>query len=201
MRHLNIHARYGNARLHRYNSYIGEVTPAPANLANRNFHSDELYTLLVTDVSEFHTRQGKIYFSPLIDCHDGKIVSSAIAQQPNQQLTLTMLTRFFTLLPQNHANLIIHSDRGGHYRSHEWIRLCEQNNVTRSMSRKGNSGDNARCEGFFGRVKQELYYHQTWETPQELTQALEEYITFYNTTKINAKTGLTIPEQRAQAAS
>jgi transposase InsO family protein len=39
------------------------------------------------------------------------------------------------------------------------------------MSRKGCSPDNAACEGFFGRLKMELFYYRDWAgvfTPIEI---------------------------------
>ena len=53
---------------------------------------------------------------------------------------------------------VIHSDRGCHYRWPEWIRICEEHKLTRSMSAKGCSPDNAAAEGFFGRLKQEFFH-------------------------------------------
>ena len=38
-------------------------------------------------------------------------------------------------------------------------------NLTRSMSRKACcSPDNAACEGFFGRLKNELFYPRDWNS-------------------------------------
>jgi transposase InsO family protein len=34
------------------------------------------------------------------------------------------------------------------------------------MSRKGYSPDNAACEGFFGRLKIELFYARNWQGPR-----------------------------------
>ena len=44
------------------------------------------------------------------------------------------------------------------------------------MSNKGCSPDNAACEGFFGRMKNEMYYGKTWQTTQELEEAIAAYI-------------------------
>ena len=57
----------------------------------------------------------------------------------------------------------IHSDRGGHYRWPEWIGICEENGLVRSMSAKGCSPDNSACEGFFGRLKNEFFRYREWE--------------------------------------
>ena len=44
--------------------------------------------------------------------------------------------------------------------------------LIRSMSRKGCSPDNAACEGFFGRLKTELFYPRDWQatTIEQFTQ-------------------------------
>ena len=56
---------------------------------------------------------------------------------------------------------VIHSDRGCHYRWPGWIGICEEHGLTRSMSAKGCSPDNAAAEGFFGRLKQEFFHERT----------------------------------------
>lgn len=53
---------------------------------------------------------------------------------------------------------VIHSDRGCHYQWPEWIRICKGHGLTRSMSTKGCSPDNAAAEGFFGHLKQEFFH-------------------------------------------
>lgn len=44
---------------------------------------------------------------------------------------------------------IVHSDRGAHYRWTGWIERMDKTGLTRSMSKKGCSPDNAACEGVF----------------------------------------------------
>ncbi|GGI14834.1 hypothetical protein GCM10007377_12900 [Galliscardovia ingluviei] len=97
-----------------------------------------------------------------------------------------------------HESVTLHSDRGCHYRAIEWIELCREARITRSMSGKGNSGDNAACEGFFGRMKNEMYHGFRWDKIEELEHAIQIYIKFHNTQKLRAKTGITIPEYRAK---
>lgn len=50
------------------------------------------------------------------------------------------------------------------------------------MSRKGCSPDNAACEGFFGRLKTELFYPRNWQatTIEQLIEAVDSYIRWYN---------------------
>ncbi|ADK69219.1 transposase domain protein [Mycoplasma mycoides subsp. mycoides] len=49
---------------------------------------------------------------------------------------------------KNTNGLIIHSDQGFHYQHISWVKTLEENNITQSMSRKGNCLDNAIIENF-----------------------------------------------------
>lgn len=57
---------------------------------------------------------------------------------------------------------VVHTDRGAHYRWPGWLSRMREAHLTRSMSRKACSPDNAACEGFFGRLKNEMYYPRSW---------------------------------------
>lgn len=62
-------------RSRKYNSYQGELSMAPENLVNRNFHADKPNEKWLTDITEFSIPSGKVYLSPVIDCFDGMPVS------------------------------------------------------------------------------------------------------------------------------
>lgn len=104
----------------------------------------------------------------MIDCLNRKVIAWGASQHPDNSLVDRMLDKAIASLDSNTLNalkdkknprsLIIHNDRGGHYRGGRWIERLEGLGITRSMSRKGNSGDNAAYEGFFGRMKTEMYY-------------------------------------------
>ena len=49
--------------------------------------------------------------------------------------------------------------------------------LTRSMSKKGCSPDNAACEGFFGRLKNEMFYGRSWigVTMEDFINELNSY--------------------------
>ncbi len=62
----------------------------------------------------------------------------------------------------------------------------ERFGLTRSMSAKGCSPDNAAAEGFFGRMKTEAVYPEKWEehTRNEVLALVDEYIRWYNHERI-----------------
>jgi transposase InsO family protein len=71
----------------------------------------------------------------------------------------------------------------------------ERAGLVRSMSRKACSPDNAACEGFFGRLKNELFYSRNWlcTTTEEFMVALDEYIRWYNEGRIKLSLGARSP--------
>ena len=62
----------------RHGSYKGELTKAPANLADGDFHAERPNMPWVTDLTEFSIPAGKACPSPVIDCHDGMPVAWTI---------------------------------------------------------------------------------------------------------------------------
>ena len=58
--------------------------------------------------------------------------------------------------------------------------------LTRSMSKKGCSPDNAACEAFFGRLKNEMFYNHSWinVSLDEFIESLDSYIHWYSTGRI-----------------
>ena len=86
---------------------------------------------------------------------------------------------------------IIHSDRGCHYRWPEWIRICKEHGLTRSMSAKGCSPDNAAAEGFFGRLKQEFFHERSFAgvSMDGFVDMLDGYMVWYRDKRIKTEFG------------
>ena len=82
----------------------------------------------------------------------------------------------------------LHSDRGWHFRTPDWVRACGEAGVERSMSRKGHSPDNAACEGFFGRLKVEFFHGRDWRgvSAERFAAELAEWIRWYREGRLKA---------------
>ena len=183
-------------RKRRYSSYNGEIAPAPENLVKRNFHTNAPGKLWLTDITEFITTESKLYLSAIIDCFDGKIVGWATGRHPSNEIVMTSMNMALKE-PISDKSLIIHSDRGSHYRGGDFAAFLRCHHITQSMSKKGCSPDNAACEGFFGRMKNEMYYGYKWTSTNELETAITRYIHFYNNHRIKLTLGgLTIKQYR-----
>jgi transposase InsO family protein/transposase-like protein len=179
----------------RYGSYMGEISPAPDNLLNRDFRASAPNEKWLTDITEFQIPAGKVYLSPMIDCFDGMVVSWSIGTRPDAELVNTMLDAAIETVIASSDRPVVHSDRGGHYRWPGWLSRIAQAKLLRSMSRKGCSPDNAACEGFFGRLKNEMFYSRDWltTTVEQFVAALDSYIRWYNEARIKISLGFRSP--------
>ncbi len=67
----------------------------------------------------------------------------------------------------------------------------EKAGLTRSMSKKGCSPDNSACEGFFGRLKNEMFYGVSWQgvTIDSFIRELDLYMRWYVNDRIKLSLG------------
>jgi len=194
-----------NGKYHSYKGDNGEfkenllLTKDENNKLVRNFkttHSNEIW---VTDVSEFKSNEGKLYLSPIKDLYDESIVSYDISSNPDFNQTKRMIDIAFNTY-NNLEGLILHSDQGWQYQMKPYQQRLKDKGIKQSFSRKGNCMDNSLMENFFSIMKNEMYYGYTFKTKEELRKAIEEYIIYYNTERINIKRkGLTPIEYRHES--
>jgi putative transposase len=182
-------------RRRRYGSYLGEISPAPENLINRDFKAETPNEKWLTDITEFQIPAGKVYLSPMIDCFDGLVVSWTIGTHPDADLVNTMLDAAVETVASSEKRPVVHSDRGAHYRWPGWLSRMDNAKLIRSMSRKACSPDNSACEGFFGRLKTELFYPRNWQnhTVDQFIQIVDSYIRWYNEKRIKISLGSLSP--------
>lgn len=183
----------------RWSSYAGEVSEAPPNLVGRSFRAEAPNRLWLTDITEFRlpgAGEPKVYLSAVVDCFDGMLASWSVGTSPNAELANSSLERACEGLADGEAP-VVHSDRGGHYRWPGWISICEGRGLTRSMSRKGCSPDNAACEGFFGRLKNEFFYGRDWRGvgAGEFMRRLDAWLRYYNEDRIKESLGWMSPKR------
>jgi putative transposase len=81
-------------------------------------------------------------------------------------LTMALFRRKFP------KKVLVHSDRGSLYCSKDYKKMLQQNDLTGSMSRKGNCWDNAPSESFFHTLKVELIQGQSLETRAQAKQQI-----------------------------
>lgn len=181
-------------------AYVGEVSAHPGNLVNRRFYAEQPNRLWLTDITQFNLATYKCYLSVIIDCFDGRVVAHRLSLHPDATLAnATLKDAVSSLGSEEHP--IIHSDCGGHCRWPGWIELCSRYGLTRSTSKKSCSPDNAACEGFFGRLKNEFFYYRDWKGMgfSEFSRRLCGYIDYYNQERKKKSLGWRSPDEYRKA--
>lgn len=173
-------------RAKKYRSYKGTVGKICKNLLKRDFKAEKPNQKWVTDVTEFKVNGRKLYLSPIVDLFNGEVVSYNISKHPIFKQVADMLQKAFRKIP-NGTNLILHSDQGWQYQMKEYQTLLKDKGIIQSMSRKGNCLDNSLAENFFGLLKSELFYLNTYDNIDTLEKDIKEYIDYYNNDRIKLK--------------
>ena len=170
-----------NKKKRTYSSYKGEISAHPGDKVKRNFHADKPNEKWLTDITQFKLPSCKCYLSAIIDCFDGKVAAYELSRTPDADLANSTLLAAIARL-EDGDRPILHSDCGCHYRWPGWIAICDAEGIVRSMSKKACSPDNAACEAFFGRLKNEFFYYRDWEgvSFEEFSMRLDSYIDYYN---------------------
>lgn len=173
----------------KYHSYKGKVGKVADNIIDRDFSTTAPLQKWTTDVSQFNFSWGKCYLSPILDMNTNEIISYDLSLSPNLEQIHRMLDNAFKKFPSVEG-LIFHSDQGWQYQ-HEYFRnTLKKHGIIQSMSRKGNCIDNCIMETFFGRLKNEMYYgcEKDYGSFEAFSEAIKEYIRYYNHERIQAKT-------------
>ncbi|WCG84440.1 IS3 family transposase [Pectobacterium sp. A5351] len=187
------------SRVKKYHSWKGETGKAAPNILKRNFWASKPNEKWVTDVTEFSLQGKKLYLSPVLDLFNREIISYSLSERPVMDMVNAMLREALSVLSPEDTPLL-HSAQGWQYRMAGYQEKLKAKGVVQSMSRKGNCLDNAVIENFFGTLKTECFYPGQFGSIEELKQAIEEYIDYYNNERISLKLkGLSPVEYRTQA--
>jgi len=100
---------------------------------------------------------------------------------------------------QQRAPILFHSDRGSQYASRAFRDELHANGVIQSMSPKGNCWDNAVAESFFGSLKSELVYRNSFESRKQAQLMIFDYVEiFYNKQRLHSGLGYLTPAEKGQ---
>ena len=154
--------------------------PIFTNVLNRNFKPSKMNQAWTSDITYIDTHQGWLYLAVVMDLYSRTVVGWAMDKNMATDLVKNALNMALSKRKIS-AGLILHSDRGSQYASHEYQSLLKQHGIICSMSRRGNCWDNAPMESFFRSLKVECVYQQSFEQRDEAKTEIFSYIEgFYN---------------------
>jgi len=138
------------------------------------------------------------YLSLILDAYTEEIVGWSVgptldAQYPIQALEVALKR----LDGQEHIDLIHHSDRGCQYASTRYIKLLKDNNVRISMTESGDPKDNAQAERINNTMKNELLKDVRFTSIEEVIDAIEQAVDFYNNERPHMSIDMMTPAMAA----
>ncbi len=172
------------------------------NILNRKFHAARPNEKWLTDVTEFKYYIGpavhKVYLSAILDLFDRRIVAAVIRDTNDNALVYETFGK--AVIENPNAHPLLHSDRGFQYTTQVFHDKLAAAGMTQSMSRIGKCIDNGPMEGFWGILKRERYYGRRFSSREDLIQMIENYITYYNSKRLQRGLGVLTPLEKYELA-
>ena len=167
--------------------------PLFENKLDRQFEVGKPDVAYVSDITYINTQEGWLYLAVVIDLFSRKVVGWSMSSRMKAELVCDAL-KMAIWQRKPGRGLIVHSDRGSQYASHDYRKLIKIYDCVGSMSRKGNCWDNAVAESFFGSLKQERVQWRHYKTRYEAQQDILNYIAiFYNDYRLHSYLGYRSP--------
>ena len=170
-------------------AHAGTPSVVAANTLDRQFNPTHPNQLWVTDITYVRTHEGWLYLAVVIDLFSRLVVGWSMKSRITTDLVLdALLMALWRRNPK--SKVLIHSDQGSQYTSHEWQTFLKHHNLESSMSRRGNCHDNAVAESFFQLLKRERIKKKIYASRTEARSDIFEYIEmFYNTKRRHGSNG------------
>ena len=153
-------------------------TPGPAvhdDLVNRDFSAPAPDLVWLTDITEHPTAEGKLYACAIKDVFSNRIVGYALSDRMTADLAVQAL-RSAVARRQPRGTVVVHSDRGGQFRSRKFRAVLKANDLTGSMGRVSSAGDNAAMESFYSLLQKNVLNRRRWKTRDELAYEITYWI-------------------------
>lgn len=162
------------------------------NLLKRGLAPEGINQVWSSDMTYIRTDEGWQYLCTVLDLCSRRVVGFALSRQIDRHLAVAALKNAMeNRRPQ--AGFIFHSDRGCQYASSDFRVAVSSAGGRQSMSTAGNPYDNACAESFFKTLKVEWLYEQRFQTRQEASKAVREYLLFYNRRRLHSSLGYQSP--------
>lgn len=141
------------------------------DLLQRHFHARCPNVAWVVDITEHWTGSGKVYVCALKDLCSRRIVGWAVDGRMTSRLAVEALD---DAMRKRHypQGVIVHSDRGGQFRSRRFQAALKAYGARGSMGTVGACGDNAAMESFFALLQKNVLNRQSWAKREELSMAI-----------------------------
>jgi len=130
-----------------------------------------------TDITYIKIAGGMVYMAAIIDWHSKAVLSHRISNTMDVQLVMSVLNDALDKYPHPE---IFNTDQGSQYTSEVHTQRLKNLGITISMDGRGRATDNICIERFWRSAKVERIYLNEYQTINDITTDVDDYIEFYN---------------------
>ena len=138
------------------------------------------------------------YLSMIMDAYSHELVGWAVGPTLETLYPCQALEMAMRRLDGTEVNLIHHSDRGVQYASKDYVNMLKGKSIRISMTENGDPKENAMAERINSTIKDELLKGLRFTCLNEVRDALDIAVQFYNTQRPHMSIDMMTPEQAAQ---
>jgi transposase InsO family protein len=167
--------------------------PVAANILQRRFDGWQPNQAWVGDISYIATGEDWLYLAVVMDLESRRIVGWLMSESMDAKLVCAALqSAYWQRKPR--PGLLVHTDRGSQYASHDYRWLAGDFGITMSMSRRANFWDNSAMESCFKTLKVERIYQGRYDTRAQARLDIVNWIEgFYNRVRMHTAIGYMAP--------
>ena len=141
------------------------------------------------DITYVPIKRGFLYLTAVIDWYSRCIVGWEVDDTLDTRMVINALKKAFkTAKP-----VILNSDQGCQFTSHEYMEFLKENKIRQSMDGKSRWADNIMIERWFRSFKYEEAYLTQYSNLKEARAAIAKYIHTYNFERKHSAIGYETP--------
>jgi putative transposase len=152
------------------------------NELNREFNQQEPLAVVVNDLTYVRVEKRWHYICLFVDLYNREIIGYSAGPYKNANLVYQALSTIQVDLRQIQ---MFHTDRGGEFKNKIIDEALDTFDVKRSLSMKGCPYDNAVAEATFKIIKTEFVKGKYFESLEQLTVELTDYVHWFNHIRIH----------------
>lgn len=136
-----------------------------------------------TDISYVKLSAGYMYLIAIIDVYSRCILGYEVSNTLDTEPCIRCLER---CIAKYGAPVIMNTDQGVQYTSHEWINKLKEHNIQISMDGKGRWADNVWIERFWRTIKYCSIFMHGVETVKDLKAEVKKFVKYYNERRLHS---------------
>ena len=167
--------------------------PVAPNLLQQDFSAQQPNQKWVSDITYIWTEEGWLYLAVVMDLYSRMIVGWSMSARMTSSLVIDAL-QMAIWRRKNPQGVILHSDRGSQYCSHDYQKLLVDHGFICSMSKRGDCYDNASMESWNHSFKVEAIHGEKFTTHDNAKNHVFDYIdVYYNRKRLHSGLGYLSP--------